>query len=54
MPTACDSVVIIDDLLGKACLLDVDFTFWIALKTLTLKFSNSLGDILSVSEAMYS
>ena len=29
----CDSVVIVADLLGKDCLLDVDLTFWIALKT---------------------
>ena len=45
-------VVIVADLFGKACLLGVDFTFWIALKTRTLKFSYSSGDILSASEAM--
>ena len=51
IPTLCNSVVIVADLFGKICLLGVDLTFWIALKTRTLKFSYSSGDILSASEA---
>ena len=51
VPTFCDSVVTVADLFGKTCLLDVALTFWIALKTRTLKYSYSSGDILSAFEA---